>query len=227
MIVPVLLFPFFGIVVGLAILFKNESVMGDLANPDGMWYQFWTLIENGGWTVFKQMELLFVIGLPISLAKKAPGRAVLSAVVGYLMFNYFINGILTLWGPVFGVDFAAEVGGASGLKEIIGIKTLDTNIIGAILISGIVIWLHNRYYEKKLPESIGIFQGWTIRCYDFVRSNDTACFSYKLGMANGSKWDRIFTGLFSFFQLCWCLVIPFLRAHFNTDWITSFYLYTI
>ncbi|MGX4667647.1 alpha-glucoside-specific PTS transporter subunit IIBC [Cerasibacillus sp. JNUCC 74] len=159
MIVPVLLFPFFGIVVGLAILFKNESVMGDLANADGMWYQFWTLIENGGWTVFKQMELLFVIGLPISLAKKAPGRAVLSAVVGYLMFNYFINGILTLWGPAFGVDFAAEVGGTSGLKEIIGIKTLDTNIIGAIFISGIVIWLHNRYYEKKLPESIGIFQG--------------------------------------------------------------------
>ncbi|KNE21128.1 alpha-glucoside-specific PTS transporter subunit IIBC [Virgibacillus pantothenticus] len=159
MIVPVLLFPFFGIVVGLATLFKNEAVMGELANPDGLWYQIWSLIENGGWTVFNQMELVFVIGLPISLAKKAPGRAVLSAVMGYLMFNYFINGILTIWGPAFGVDFASEVGGTSGLKEIIGIKTLDTNIIGAIFISAIVIYLHNRFYEKKLPESIGIFQG--------------------------------------------------------------------
>jgi len=70
MIVPVLLFPFFGIIVGLATLFKNEDVMGDLANPEGFWYQIWSLIENGGWTVFNQMELVFVIGLPISLAKK-------------------------------------------------------------------------------------------------------------------------------------------------------------
>ncbi|MEI3600059.1 MULTISPECIES: alpha-glucoside-specific PTS transporter subunit IIBC [unclassified Oceanobacillus] len=159
MIVPVLLFPFFGIIVGLATLFKNEAVMGELANPDGLWYQIWSLIENGGWTVFNQMELVFVIGLPISLAKKAPGRAVLAAVMGYLTFNYFINGILDIWGPAFGVDFAAEAGGTSGLKEIAGIKTLDTNIIGAIFISAIVIWLHNRYYDKKLPEAVGIFQG--------------------------------------------------------------------
>src|SRR5699024_887658 len=159
MIVPVLLFPFFGIIVGLAVLFKNEAIMGNLADPDGLWYQIWTLIENGGWTIFNHMELVFVIGLPISLANKAQGRAVLSALMGYLMFNYFINSILTLWGPAFGVDMQADAGGTSGLTEIAGIKTLDTNILGAIAISGIVIWLHNRYYDKKLPEFLGIFQG--------------------------------------------------------------------
>ena len=42
MIVPVLLFPFFGIIVGLATLFKNEQIMGGLADPDGLWYQIWT-----------------------------------------------------------------------------------------------------------------------------------------------------------------------------------------
>ncbi|TFJ91409.1 alpha-glucoside-specific PTS transporter subunit IIBC [Lentibacillus salicampi] len=159
MIVPVLLFPFFGIIVGLAVLFKNEAIMGDLADPDGLWYQIWTLIENGGWTVFNHMELVFVIGLPISLAHKGQGKAILSALMGYLMFNYFINSILTLWGPVFGVDMQGETGGTSGLTEIAGIKTLDTNILGAIVISGIIIWLHNRYYDKKLPEFLGIFQG--------------------------------------------------------------------
>ncbi|MBB5175041.1 alpha-glucoside-specific PTS transporter subunit IIBC [Texcoconibacillus texcoconensis] len=159
MIVPVLLFPFAGIIVGIATLLKNEAIMGGLADPDGLWYQIWTLIEDGGWTIFTHMELVFLIGLPISLAKKASGRATLSALMAYLMFNTFINSILTQWGHVFGVDITQEVGGTSGLTEIAGIKTLDTNILGAIVISGIVVWLHNRYYDKKLPESIAIFQG--------------------------------------------------------------------
>lgn len=159
MIVPVLLLPFFGIVVGLATLFKNEAVMGSLADPDSLWYQIWTLIEDGGWTVFNHIELVFVVGLPISLAKKASGRAILASLMTFLMFNYFVKSFLTMWGPAFGVDFDAEIDGDSGLTEFVGIKTLDTNIIGAIIISGIAIWLHNRFYDKKLPESIGIFQG--------------------------------------------------------------------
>lgn len=159
MIVPVLLFPFFGIIVGIATLFKNEAIMGGIANPDSLWYQIWTLIENGGWTLFQNIELIFVIGLPISLAKKSAGHAVMSSVVTYLMFNYFINSILTTWGPAFGVDFKGNIGEGTGITELVGIKTLDTNIIGALIISGIAIWLHNRYYDKKLPESLGIFQG--------------------------------------------------------------------
>ena len=34
---------------------------------------------------------------------------------------------------------------------IAGIKTLDTSIIGAIAISGIVTAIHNRFFEKPLP----------------------------------------------------------------------------
>ena len=159
MIVPVLLFPFFGIIIGIATLFKNEAIMGHLADPEGLWFQVWSLVENGGWTVFENIELIFVIGLPISLAKKSAGHAVMSSVVTYMMFNYFINSILTTWGPAFGVDFKGSPDGVTGITGLVGIKTLDTNIIGALIISGIAIWLHNRYYDKKLPESLGIFQG--------------------------------------------------------------------
>src|SRR5699024_8620290 len=109
MIVPVLLLPFFGIIVGLATLFKNESVMGGLADPDSLWYQIWTLIEDGGWTVFNHIELVFVVGLPISLAKKASGRAILASLMTFFMFNYFIKSFFILWGPAFGVDFVAGI----------------------------------------------------------------------------------------------------------------------
>ncbi|PAE89136.1 alpha-glucoside-specific PTS transporter subunit IIBC [Shouchella clausii] len=159
MIVPVLLFAFFGIVVGLATLFKNPAIMGDIAAEGTMWYKVWSLIENGGWTIFNHMELAFVIGLPISLAKKAQARATLAALMVYLVFNNFINAILTLWPSTFGVDLSQGVENITGVKEIAGIPTLDTNIIGAIVISGIVIWIHNRFYDQKLPEMLGIFQG--------------------------------------------------------------------
>ncbi|GIN14762.1 PTS alpha-glucoside transporter subunit IIBC [Shouchella clausii] len=159
MIVPVLLFAFFGIVVGLATLFKNPAIMGDIAAEGTMWYKVWSLIESGGWTIFNHMELAFVIGLPISLAKKAQARATLAALMVYLVFNNFINAILTLWPSTFGVDLSQGVENITGVKEIAGIPTLDTNIIGAIVISGIVIWIHNRFYDQKLPEMLGIFQG--------------------------------------------------------------------
>lgn len=48
------------------------------------------------------MEVVFVVGLPLSLAKKAPGHAALAALMGYLMFNTFINAILTQWPHTFG-----------------------------------------------------------------------------------------------------------------------------
>lgn len=159
MFTPVLLFAFAGITVGLCILFKNPDIVGPIANKGTLWYQIWTLIEEGGWTVFRQLPLLFVVGLPIALAKKAQARACMEALVTYLTFNYFVNSMLTQWGGFFGVDFAQEVGGVSGLTTIAGIKTFDTGMIGAILIAGIAVWLHNRFFDTELPEYLGIFRG--------------------------------------------------------------------
>lgn len=108
------------------------------------------------------MELLFVLGLPIALAKTAPARAVLEAGMVYLTFSYFVGAILSIWGSNFGVNFdvdLSEGAAGTGLKMIAGIKTLDTGIFGAIIISAIVVWLHNRYFGTKLPDFLGIFQG--------------------------------------------------------------------
>ena len=80
--------------------------------------------------------------------------------MGYLMFNTFINTILTQWPHTFGANLQ-KVLKMLGLKAIAGIPTLDTNILGGIIISAIVTWIHNRYYSKKLPEMLGVFQGLT------------------------------------------------------------------
>ena len=160
MFTPVLLFPFAGIVVGIAIMLRNPLFVGEaLTAPDNLFAQIVHIIEEGGWAVFRNMPLIFAVGLPIGLAKQAQGRACLAVLISFLTWNYFINAMGMTWGHFFGVDFSAEPTAGSGLAMIAGIKTLDTSIMGAIVISGIVTAIHNRYFDKPLPVFLGIFQG--------------------------------------------------------------------
>lgn len=159
MFTPVLLFAFAGTMIGIGTLFTTEAIMGGLANPNGLWYQVWNVILQGGWTVFNQLPLIFVVGLPIGLAKKQQARCCMEALVLYLTFQYFLSTILSQWGGTFGVDFAAEAGGTSGLTMIASIKTLDMGMIGALMISCIVVFLHNKFFDTELPEWLGTFSG--------------------------------------------------------------------
>ncbi len=159
MFTPVIMFGVFGIFVAISILCKNPMIFGSIAEKGTAWYDFWYIIEQGAWTVFNQLPLLFVIGLPIGLAKKENARAVMEAFLIYLIFNYFVCGMLTLWGPTFGVDFAQDPVPGSGLTTIANIKTLDTSMVGAILIASLAVWLHNKLFDVDVPEWLGLFKG--------------------------------------------------------------------
>lgn len=161
MFAPVMLFTFAAVVVGLGTLFTTQSLMGPLAADGTVWSDVWNVLLAGGWTVFNQLPILFAVALPIGLAKRQQARCCMESIVTYLTFNYFLNQILSFWGPQLGVDFSAEVGQASGLANLAGIKTLDTGMIGALLVAGIVVALHDRFFDTRLPEWLGVFSGST------------------------------------------------------------------
>ena len=157
MMAPVLLFAFTGIVVGLSSVFTNTEVMGKIAEEGTVWYNFWYVISEGGWTVFRQMPILFAIGLPISLATKTNARACMETFALYTTFNYFVAAILKVF---YGIDAAKQVADkVTGYSAIGGVPTLDTNLFGGILIAALVVYLHNKYFDKKLPDFLGVFQG--------------------------------------------------------------------
>lgn len=161
MFTPVMLFTFAAVVVGLGTLFTTEAVMGSIAAKGTLWYGCWSVVLSGGWTVFNQLPLLFAVSLPIGLARTQNARCCMESLVAYLTFNYFVNAILSTWGPQFGVDFSVAVGNSSGLATVAGIKTLDMGMFGALGISGFVIHLHNRFFDVELPEWLGVFGGST------------------------------------------------------------------
>ena len=159
MFTPVMLFAVSALLIGFGTLFTTEVIMGPIATEGTVWFGVWDMILSGAWVVFNQLPLLFAIALPIGLAKKQNARASMEAFVIYLVFLNYVSTILKHWGTTFGVDFSQEVGGASGLAMIANIKTLDMGMMGALLISGIAIYLHNRFFDTRLPEALGVFKG--------------------------------------------------------------------
>lgn len=159
MFTPVMLLSFSGIILALTIIFKNPLVMGSIAEETTFWYKFWDIVSAGMWTVFNNLELLFAIALPIGLAKKSIGRVSMESFVVYMSFNYFIGAILSHFGEFFGVDFSVEPETGSGLKLVGGIKTLDTGILGAIIIALVVVYLHDHFFDKRVPDWLAMFNG--------------------------------------------------------------------
>lgn len=159
MFTPVIMFGVFGIIISVSILCKNEMIFGNIAVKGTCWYDIWYIIEQGAWTVFNQMPLLFVIALPIGLAKKNNARASMEAFLIYIIFNYFVASMLSLWGNDFGINYLGKVEPGSGLAMIANIKTLDMGMLGAIGISAIAVWLHDHLFDVNIPDWLGIFKG--------------------------------------------------------------------
>uniref|UniRef100_UPI00403EF7CB alpha-glucoside-specific PTS transporter subunit IIBC n=1 Tax=Candidatus Enterococcus willemsii TaxID=1857215 RepID=UPI00403EF7CB len=159
MFTPVMLLSFSGIILAITIIFKNPIIMGSIAESDTLWYKLWDIVSAGMWTVFNNLELLFVIALPIGLAKKSAARISMESFVVYTAFNYFIGAILNYFGSFFGVDYTMDAVTGSGMKMIGGIKTLDTGIVGAIVIALLVVYIHDRFIDKKVPDWLGMFNG--------------------------------------------------------------------
>ena len=93
MFTPVMLFSFSGIILALTIIFMNPMIMGNIAQPNTLWFKIWDIVSSGFWTVFNNLELLFVIALPIGLANKSLARISMESFVIYTSFNYFTGSI--------------------------------------------------------------------------------------------------------------------------------------
>ncbi|WP_353893621.1 alpha-glucoside-specific PTS transporter subunit IIBC [Proteinivorax hydrogeniformans] len=153
---PALLLPFAGILLGLTVILQNPQLF-PFAVEGATYTKIVDIFLQTSLVIFSNLPIIFVLGIPITLAKKESGRACLTAYITYLTFNYFIGATLSHFGSNFGVDNYEA--GALGLTEVAGVLTLDTNLIGAILAASLAVWIHNKYYDKEVPNMLQSFKG--------------------------------------------------------------------
>lgn len=159
MFAPAMLFSISGLMVGISSLATTVDIVGDMATYGTPWYIFWSIVQRGSWTVFKRLPLLFAIALPIGLAQKQPARCCLEALVAYFAYCFFLSEIIKLSGDNLGLKYPSSLTPASGITVIDGIKTLDTGIIGPLVVSATVVAIHDHFYDAKVPDWLGTFSG--------------------------------------------------------------------
>ncbi|WP_228478412.1 PTS transporter subunit EIIC [Thermophilibacter immobilis] len=151
---PVLILPIAGILVGLGSAFTNAALikavpwLGSIVPS-----MFFSLCKVAGNVVMNNIPALFAICVAYGFAKSEKATAALCGFIGYMTMNTVMGTFLTVLGTIDPKNLA------TGQSSILGIVTLDTGVIGGLLVGALVAWIHNRWYKIELPPVLSIFNG--------------------------------------------------------------------
>ncbi len=153
---PVALLAFSGILLGIGSSLSSAGLREALPFLNHSWLQYLFLwMSKIGMVAFIFLPVMFAISIPLGLAREEKGVAAFSGFVGYAAFNLAINFFLT----VNGILENEASRSAYGVKNIIGIESIDTGILGAVMVGIIVGKLHERFYTIKMPDALAFFGG--------------------------------------------------------------------
>lgn len=153
---PVALLAFSGILLGIGSSLSSSAIREAIPLLDNIVLQYLFMwMTKIGLVAFIYLPVMFAVAIPLGLAREEKGVAAFAGFVGYAAFNLAINFFLTVAG-VLGDDLERK---AYGVKSIIGIESIDTGILGAVIVGIIVAKLHQRYYTFKMPDALAFFGG--------------------------------------------------------------------
>ncbi len=148
---PIAILPAAGILLALGTIFTSSSFleMMPFAGGETMNRIFNVCLQCGN-IIFGNLPLIFAAGVAIGLSNN-DGVAALSAIVGYLIMNVTIGGTL-------GIN-AEMVEKSRAYTTILGIPTLQTGVLGGIIIGVLASSVYSRFYKVKLPQALEFFGG--------------------------------------------------------------------
>lgn len=137
---PISILPVAGLLLGIGGALSNPNAVAQFPILDQDWLQAIFSVMNGaGGAVFSNIALIFSIGVAVGLADSDKGTAGLSGGVAYLVYTATISSLLQLFSE----------------KD----ATIDTGVLGALVIGYVVSVLHNKYRRIELPAYLGFFGG--------------------------------------------------------------------
>jgi PTS system maltose and glucose-specific IIC component len=154
---PIAILPVAGLLLGVSAALSNPVIVKTYPALNHVVIQaVFKIMNAAGNGVFSGLPLIFAVGIAVGLAKADKGTAGLASVIGYLIMNCTINALLTITGKIAPKDIDPKL---FGQGNILGTVTLQTGIFGGIIIGLMVAYLHNKYYQKKLPTYLAFFGG--------------------------------------------------------------------
>lgn len=137
---PIAILPVAGLLLGLGAALSNEAAVAQFAFLGADWLQtVFAIMTAAGNAVFANLPLIFTIGIAVGLSEADKGTAGLSGGVAFLVYTATIAALLQLF---------SEEG-----------ATIDTGVLGSIVVGLTVTFLHNRYRKIELPQFLGFFGG--------------------------------------------------------------------
>ena len=137
---PIAILPAAGLLLGIGGALSNKNTVNAYPFLDIPLLQgVLKVMSSSGEVIFANLALIMCIGLAIGLAKKDKGTAGLAGAVAFLVMNASIKGMITAFNPSVG--------------------SIDTGVVGSIIIGSLVAYLHNKYSNIKLPAVLGFFGG--------------------------------------------------------------------
>lgn len=175
MLVPLSLIALGGLFLGLGGALTSEVTVSSLgihwdSYYSSVFYDFFNILKVLGDSIFKNLSILYAVGVAFSLSKREQGMAAFSALVAYIAMQMTISTLLARKGfspSTTTIDYfisqgfdnfkAAELN--SFFTTELGFFTYRTGIFGGIVIGVVVSQIHKRYCNTKLPMALAFFSG--------------------------------------------------------------------
>lgn len=154
MFMPVLILPIVGLLIAVANLFTNASLIQDipfLNNP--VTIGFGTILSGCMQPILSNLGLIFAVGVSIGLAKEKKSDAAFISVLTYVVFLNAMNKYMNLRGLLAPADALR----GTGQSIILGVQVLEMGAFLGIILGLVVAAVHNRFINTEFKGAFQIY----------------------------------------------------------------------
>ncbi|MGV8905894.1 MAG: glucose PTS transporter subunit IIA [Acetobacterium sp.] len=183
---PIALLPVAGLFLGIGGSFTNETMLTSynlmgVMGPGTVIYGILTVMLAAGEIVFKNLPIIFAMGVAIGMARQEKAVAALAGVIGFFIMHTVIGALITITGTYtpetllvandLGIATAAQKGleyiplvanqllPSGSITSTVGITSLQMGVFGGIIVGLGVAALHNKFYKVEFPPILSFFGG--------------------------------------------------------------------
>lgn len=163
----------FALLLSIGAVLKNPHFAADLPLLQSSGIIFIAnLLTQTGMVIIAYMPLIFCLSIAIGMAEKGKKEtAALSALIGYIFMLVFSGLMLNAAGMLLKPDVAVNaqnnvlaISQTMAMRQamqnvVLGIQTVDTGVLGGIMIGALSAAITNHNSTRKLPLIFGFYQG--------------------------------------------------------------------